>query len=312
MSLCAGESSGKVFLTGSGGTQPYQYSFDNTNYLVQDSFVNLAAGTYQYYVQDDAGCVDSTGVSISEPAVLMLNLVNEVDLLCFDVPSGSVEVLGSGGVAPYQYSIDRGMTYNTSPLFGELAEGAYNVLVQDANGCLAEVEAELEQPTDLVGDVMKTDITCFGDSNGVAEVLVMGGTLGYSFEWSNGETGPRVQNLGPGNYIAAVTDANGCQISLSTEIFEPPLFEFDSTLLDSVTCFGGSDGRLEVQVSGGLYPYTYSWSNGGTDSILMDIPGGDYTFIATDSNNCSIDTLLNVPEPEPIVINLVDAGGFLL
>lgn len=305
--LCFGESSGEVNLNASGGTQPYQYSFDNINFIAQDSFRNLPAGTYNYYLRDDNGCKDSLSITLTEPTEVVASLVDAVDLLCFDVPSGSIEIAATGGTPPYTYSRNAGQTYVVSPLFTELGVGNYTLIARDNNGCLAEVTADLNQPPDLAGDVMKMDITCFGDSNGIAEALVQGGTLGYSFEWSTGATGPRVQNLGPGNYIVAVTDANGCQISLSTEIFEPPLLEFDTAMIEDVTCFDGSDGRLEVSVTGGLPPYNFDWSNGGTDSIQMNIPAGDYTLMVSDSNNCTIDTLLVVAQPEPIVINLVDA-----
>jgi len=305
--LCFGESSGEVRLLGTGGTQPYRYSFDNVNFIVQDSFVNLAAGTYQYFIEDANGCKETTSVTIVEPNELMLSLVDAIDLLCFDVPSGSIEVSGAGGTFPYLYSIDAGQTVFNTALFTELGKGNYTVLIQDANGCLDEITADLEQPVDLVGDVMKTDISCFGDSNGVAEALVMGGTLGYTFLWSTGATGPRVQNLGPGNYIVAVTDNNGCQISLSTEIFEPPLLEFDTAMVEDVTCFDGMDGRVEVSVTGGLPPYAFDWSNGGTDSVQINIPAMDYTLTVSDSNNCTLDTLLSVVQPEPIEITLVDS-----
>jgi len=304
--LCFGESSGSVRLTGTGGTLPYRYSFDNVNFIVQDSFINLPAGNYQYYIEDKNGCKESAGITISEPTKLNLALVEAIDLMCFEVPSGSIEVEGSGGTLPYEYSKNGGQTYLNSPLFTELAKGNYTILARDFNGCLAEVTADLKQPADLVGDVMKTDITCFGDSNGVAATLVEGGTLGYSFLWSTGSTASRVEDLGPGNYIVAVTDNNGCQISLSTEIFEPPLLEFDSAMFENVTCYDGMDGSAEVSVTGGLPSYLFNWSNGATDSVLNNIPAGDYSLIVSDSNMCTIDTLLSITQPDPLEINLVD------
>ncbi|MEM6803244.1 MAG: gliding motility-associated C-terminal domain-containing protein, partial [Bacteroidota bacterium] len=304
--LCFGESSGEVRLSGSGGTFPYRYSFDNQNFVIQDSFINLAPGNYTYYIEDANSCRDSVALSIGEPAELQLSLVDAVDLLCFDIPSGSLEVSATGGTGAYNYSLDLGANFTSTPIFADLGVGNYTVIVEDANGCRDDIQADLEQPDELLGDVMKTDITCFGDSNGVAEATVSGGTLGYSFEWSTGDVGPRVTNLGPGNYIVAVTDNNGCQISLSTEIFEPPLLEFDTAMVEDVLCNGGSDGRLEVSVIGGLPPYRFNWSNGATDSIQIDISAGDYSLTVSDSNLCTLDTLLTVAEPDPIVINLVD------
>ena len=223
-----------------------------------------------------------------------------------ETPSGSITVAGDGGTLPYSFSADSGRTFTNSPSLNTLSRGSYTIIIQDANSCQAEVNATINEPPELLGDIIKTDITCFGDSNGITEALVFGGTPPYAFDWSTGATQPVLMNLGPGNYVVAVTDGNDCQISLSTEIFEPPLFEFDTSFTEDVLCFDGSDGSATISAVGGTEPYIYQWSNGGADSSIIDIPAGDYIIVVTDSNNCSISDTLTINQPEEIIIEVID------
>lgn len=74
----------------------------------------------------------------------------------------------------------------------------------------------------LTLNVSSTNITCYGANNGNASATYSGGTLPYSFSWSNGATTSSIDNLLPGNYTATVTDATGVTLSKIVSISQPP------------------------------------------------------------------------------------------
>lgn len=304
--LCFGDLNGMVRLTAVGGTAPYQYSLDGQVYFQTDSFTNLGIGNYSYFVKDANGCVDIIEVTITEPPVLMGDILSVIDVLCYETESGQISVASSGGTPPYAYSFDAGQNYGSDNTIGGLGIGNYMILIQDANGCLTEVDTSLRQPPPLAADIIPTPVTCFGDSNGRAEVIVDGGTRGYSYLWSTGGTNNRINNLGPGNYLVIVTDANDCQISVTTEIFEPPAIENDTLVFTDVTCFGASDGTAAIAVSGGAPPFSFSWTNGATDSLVTTLSAGNYVVTVTDTTGCNIMDTVDIAEPPQIESELID------
>ena len=303
---CFGDQNGAVRLTAAGGTQPYQYSIDGQVYFTTDSFTNLSAGNYQYFVKDANGCVDIIDVTITEPTALEPQITNVLDVLCYDTESGEITVNTAGGSPPYAYSLDNGQTYVTDNVFGGLGIGFVAVVVRDANGCLASIDTSLIQPNPLSAEIVPVPVSCFGDSNGTAEVIVGGGEEPYTYLWSTGATTARITGLGPGNYLTIVTDQNDCQISVTTEIFEPPLIENDTLVFTNASCFGEADGTAAIAVSGGSPPFRFSWTNGVTDSVVSNLLAGEYVVTVTDTTGCDIKDTVTISEPPQIESELID------
>ncbi|MEO1438745.1 MAG: SprB repeat-containing protein, partial [Bacteroidota bacterium] len=176
--------------------------------------------------------------------------------------------------------------------------GDYAVTVTDNNGCMIESSASITEPTELMASATGEALLCFGDSDGDIDLTVSGGTLPYTYSWDNGAgTDEDPSDLPVGDYAVTVTDNNGCTIESSASIAEP------TELIASVTgeallCFGDSDGDIDLTVSGGTLPYTYSWDNGaGTDEDPSDLTAGDYTVTVTDNNGCTIESSASITEP---------------
>src|SRR5207244_1258244 len=132
---CFGSSTGSVTVAGSGGTGPYTYSIDGTNFGNSGTFSSLAAGSYTVTVKDANGCTTTQPVTITHPASgLGSSISAQTNVACFGGSTGSVTVAGSGGTSPYSYAID-GVTFGISGTFNNLAAGPYTVTVKDANGC---------------------------------------------------------------------------------------------------------------------------------------------------------------------------------
>ena len=106
-------------------------------------------------------------------------------------------------------------------------------------------------------------MSCFGDNDGSASFSnISGGSGNYSYLWSNGDTSSTVSNLTAGNYNFILTDNNsGCQVSNSFIISEPNPSVLTIQVLDSISCFGDNNGTLFANISGGIYPYSYEWTN---------------------------------------------------
>lgn len=127
---CPGANDGSITIEASGGVAPYGYSIDGVTFQSENIFTNLPPGTYTITIRDSngPGTTGSIGpIVITEPVIPPV----EVTIVENDITI----IVGSGGVTPYQYSIDGGDTYTSTNTFTDLNDGAYFILVLDGNGC---------------------------------------------------------------------------------------------------------------------------------------------------------------------------------
>lgn len=152
------------------------------------------------------------------------------------------------------------------------------------------------------------NITCNGDENAWIDIDVTGNTNPISYLWSTGSESDSIYDLGPGSYSVSITEEDGCTYLEEFEVTEPPVLTLDTILTVDVTCFGGSDGIVELDPEGGVSPYLFSFDGitWQADSNFTTMQAGIYTFSVKDAYGC-ITTFTNVmlTEPAPIV---VDAG----
>ena len=166
-----------------------------------------------------------------------------------------------------------------------LIAGTYTVTVRDLNNCEKTLSFTIEEAGDLVVSGVPTDALCFGDNSGSIDLTVVGGTPGYTFNWSNGATTEDISGLVAGSYTVTVRDANNCEKTLSFTIGEPTDLVLSGTPSDAL-CFGDDSGSIDLTVVGGTPGYTYSWSNGATTEDISGLVAGTYTVIVLDLNNC--------------------------
>lgn len=138
---CSTSADGKITVTASGGTTPYQYSIDNgANFQAGNVFSGLAAGTYQIVVKDANGCTTVAQViSITAPQTLTMT-IQKSDVTCFGDHNGWIKVTVAGGSGQYRFSKDGGNTFTPYQVgneytFDGLIAGTYNIVVEDENGC---------------------------------------------------------------------------------------------------------------------------------------------------------------------------------
>jgi gliding motility-associated-like protein len=306
---CPGGADGRILLTAIGGKRDYEYSLDDVPFgnrlpFGDDSvYYNLLAGDYISIVQDDNGCLDSLTVTVTEPEPLSISPVVITDVDCYGAASGAIDLFGSGGTAPYQFATNLG-NFASINRIGGLREGTYTIIMRDINGCTVDSVVNISQPARLTGSITSQPVICYGDSNGVANVIPQGGTPPYRYFWSNTATTQQVFNLPPGTPTVSVTDDNGCMYVLNTEIQEPPQMQFDTTASEDASCFGIVDGQVLATASGGTDTLSYLWSNGSTDTFQV-VGAGVYQIIVTDGNGCTIEDSLEVGQPLEIIIEIM-------
>jgi gliding motility-associated-like protein len=138
-------------------------------------------------------------------------------------------------------------------------------------------------------------------------ISVSGGTPPYTITWNTIplQTGPVATNLLPGTYIATIKDQEcTSNIRYDTVVIQPSAINI-ATLVQPVSCNGGSDGSVSLQLSGTVTPApSYAWSNGATTSSISNISAGSYS-VAVTINGCTQIVPVSVAEPTPIVYTVV-------
>jgi hypothetical protein len=291
---CPGDSSGLIIVNAIGGTPPYRYDWSTGS---TDSTVleGLPTGMYSVTLSDATGCKSA----IRDIAVIAINAPLQIDfdsvqsVTCHGDSTGFVIAYVTGGNPPFSFNWSAGtqhMSIDGRDTLSSLPAGNYQVTITDATGCVGSSGiAIITQPTRLTFllDVLLHNV-CFGDSLGLIDVAVAGGTLPHSFLWSNGETTQDIENLPAGGYQLVITDSLGCAISTQTFDIDEP----DSVIIAFETANEMSmlaNGWAEVIVTGGTPPYTYLWDTTAasqTSAIAINLTSGTYHVTITDDNGC--------------------------
>ncbi len=297
---CFGDSTGFIFSFGSGGVIPYTFAID-TSLQPDGNFTNLFAGSYVITITDSSGCMDTVVANITQQTQVVPSIVNVVHADCFGSATGELEFSASGGTNPYQYSLD-GVNFQASNLFTSLPADSHQLTVQDANGCDAILWAVVNQPSGISASILnQTSPMCFGENSGNVELSANGGSLPFQFAIDGGinQSSPLFDSLYAGNHTVVITDSFGCDTTLSFTISEPAELSVGIMITDSINCYGGTDGALLAQSSGGTPAYTFLWSTspGQTDSVASNLSVGNYNVSVTDANNCTVTASYTIDEP---------------
>ncbi len=194
---------------------------------------------------------------------------------------GTISVTTIGGTPPFTFVWDNGLVGQN--LEG-LAPGVYTVTVTDANGCIQSASFIIDPfiACSLSGDILVTDVSCYGNNDGNATVIVTSGVAPYTYQWSSGETTPTISNLAAGTYILTVTDAENCTDVFFVVVGENAPLLVEITPQDTVLCEGG-----DVTLGLSNEYASYQWSNGSTEPEITVDATGFYTVQVIDENGCS-------------------------
>ncbi|MEM9022624.1 MAG: LamG-like jellyroll fold domain-containing protein, partial [Bacteroidota bacterium] len=320
-----------------GGTSPtytFEYKYDGNTLLdtLSDESVirllsrsNNAASAWSVLA---ATTLDTLGNTISAddqsgteyiPALaqtvpLTLDTISGADVTCNGFNDGQVLVSITGGVPPYSFSWSNGSdklgTTDTTDTLTGLGPGNYIVKVIDNFGDSFKDSVEINEPPLLMlGMILDSNATCHGFADGGTTVSASGGTMPYTYNWSNGMTTASITGLLAGTYTVTATDSNGCTETADTTITEPALLMLGFTVDSNATCHGFADGGTTVSASGGTGLYTYNWSNGMTTASITGLVAGTYTVTVTDNNGCTETGDTTITEPDELVLSIASQSN---
>ena len=296
---CFGANDGSLSANPTGGSAPFTYNWTNASTLATAN--SLAAGAYTVTVTDVNGCIDSASSFITSPISLVLTTAS-IDVNCNGGSDGQAGAIGIGGSPPYTYLWSNAAT--TTNITG-LVAGTYTITLTDNNGCTLSSSETIAEPTLLVASITaSTDVSCNGGSDGTATANAAGGTIPYTFAWSNAAITASINGLLAGAYTVTITDNNNCTSTSSITITEPTPLIATISSSTNVSCNGGSDGTATTMASGGTAPYTYNWSNSNTTATATLLTAATYTVTIADANGCISSTSTTISEPTPLSISL--------
>ncbi|HRG51387.1 MAG TPA: PKD domain-containing protein [Bacteroidia bacterium] len=298
---CFGGTDATATANVTGGTTPYTYSWSSGG-VTNATITGLKIGNYTVTVTDSANCKASKSVTITQPLKLTA-IASAQDETCDYLNDGSVTVAPAGGTSPYSYEWQP--TNDTTATVNNLPTGTYTVIVTDAKGCTVGTSAVVNEPLPLsiVFDP-KSNVSCFGGTDGAVIVVASGGTPNYTYNWMPGNFNvDGIFNILSGTYTVTVKDKNNCQIQDTVTIDQPSSPLSVSATSQITTCFGGGDGSATAVGAGGTAPYTYEWLPGNkTGATINNLTAGTYTVTATDSKGCTSASTIVVNEPPEITI----------
>lgn len=311
----------QLLLTANGGTAPYSYSVNGTNYLPMSGgnthTFTVPSGIYQYFVQDSFGCgsIISNQVSVDPVPPLTLTIDTSAAIInCNGETTASIRATAIGGLGNYLYELftDAALTNSiagpqTSRDFANLGAGSYYIRVVSGDCQAVSGPINIIEPTPLVVTDSFTNVTCAGLANGTITVNLSGGSGGYIYAIS-----PNLNQFDTINtftdlagsptgitYTVVAQDSNGCFEVLQYTIIEPEPVTVTATASPEI-CAGSADGSISIAVSGGTAPYSASLnSNNAADfvadqTLFTDLAAGTYVVFVRDAQGCETNVVVEI------------------
>ncbi len=316
--LCKDAANGSISLGATGGgSGTFTYSInDGVSFFSSPNFTGLLAGDYIVQVKKGDCLSEKQTVIIGEPTSnVSVQEITKSNFNGFNTQcsneyggTGSITITGTGGVAPYQYSINNGISFQTASTFSAMSAGNYEVVIRDANSCLTEPQTvNLSAPPELsVIAVVSQELSCAGSNDAEITVSGTGGVGGLQYSINNGVDFVSVDvfsSLSAGTYIVKVRDLNNCEEFTADPIIidNPDSLIINSSISNPISCFGESDGAIEVSVTNIVGEISYSWTkNGMAFANTKDISGlseGTYELTVSDSKNCPVSKEVILSQP---------------
>src|SRR6185436_14730960 len=278
---------GAITLNVTGGVAPLTFAWSNGGTTAD--LANLAGGTYHITITDANGCTLDQDVIVGQ-ATNTLAIAPAVTPAGCTAATGAITLNVTGGVAPLTFAWSNG---GTTADLANLAGGTYHITVTDANGCTLDQDVIVGQANNtLVIAPVVTPSGCSG-ATGAITLNVTGGVAPLTFAWSNGGTTADLANLAGGTYHITITDANGCTLDQDVIVGQATNTLAIAPAVTPAGC-SGATGAITLNVTGGVAPLTFAWSNGATTQDLNNIPGGTYHITVTDAGGCTLDQDITV------------------
>ncbi len=295
-------SDGGAKVTVTGGTTPYNYSWNTFPPAITDSIGGVPAGIYSVQVTDDNSCAASKSAFIVTSNAPTAIISHSQDATCGNA-DGTATVRPSGGTPPYTFEWST-IPVQTDSTAVNLLSGFYNVIIRDASNCIEIVSVKINEfPAPQIAVTDSTDASC-GNPDGTATAAAISGTGSYTFSWSSGSIGAQATGLDQGTYTVVVTDSLGCKDTAQVSIdYLPPTSSIDV----ATTCI---NMPVDFSVTSDMNPTSWSWTfddpaSGSDDSASIADPMhtfnsvGSYDVTVYLDGNCGKDTAVRTITIDP-------------
>lgn len=294
------DNDGTVTITGTGGTLPFSYSIDGTNFQTSNNFTSLKSGTYTGFIRDGNGCISSNSVTIKIDCPAVSAVAG--DETCGS-KNGTITASGSSGTPPYQYAID-GSGFSSSQNFSSLSSGDYTVTIKDGAGVLNTVSVNIKNVCPIV-TATATDGKCTASGG----IINAGGSNGYSpYQYSidgvNFQQSNVFSSLSSGDYTVTIKDSRGLTSTTTATIHNFPSPQLIVTTTDA-TCLN-NDGEILLANNGGTSPFTYSIDGINFQGVGMfdKLNTGNYAATIKDANGCTANEVAIVSLNDNLILNV--------
>lgn len=312
--LCFDDENGAIFISVSGGTEPYSYNWSNGGFT--DNILRLQGGQYQVTISDSRGCsIVSDLIDIANPDEIQITVEALGPTKCINSSNGFIDIsaLGGNGSLAYQW--------NTIPLtFTEdiidVKSSTYSVTVVDEVGCkqvLRNIALETEGIVLSAQTSILDNVQCHGDSTAAIIAILEEGDAPYDYNWSSGtkhitnELQDTLQGLPSGSYDVTITDSSGCtSVANTINLSQPEAITHTIDSIQQVLCAFDSSGWINIDIHNAVEPITIAWSdNLGNDTLLQQLPAGEYSATVIDDNGCDYQiNPITLTEPSPLTLEI--------
>jgi gliding motility-associated-like protein len=297
---CFGGSDGTVTINPpSSGTG---YTFSKDNFATQQTnpgFTGLAAApSYTFWLKDNAGCAGTVTATVNQPTQLSSTNPVVTNAKCNGSADGTITVSGSGGTAPYLYSLNGGT--NTSSNSFTVASGTHNIVITDSKGCTFTVgNIQVNQPPVLdLNIVQQKNASCNGGADGQIILSGSGGTAPYKYS----ATGFAAQNSGtfnvnPGSYTVAITDYNNCAYTAPAPAVIGLTNDMAYTPMADIIICEGTSGTLQPQTNAIQFVWkgpAITPNNTAQSSITVKPVADTFYSVTATYGRCSYNDTVNV------------------
>ncbi|MBC2838200.1 T9SS type B sorting domain-containing protein [Robiginitalea sp. SC105] len=322
---CAGEMTGSIFASASGGLGSYMYELYGDSSLSDllsgpqsnGDFNNLGTGSYWVLVTSQDCETVSGAIVIDEPAPLQVDRQESTDITCAGEDDGTITVEVSGGSGTILYAISPNLDkFDESNVFTDLEPGVYDVIAQDIYGCFLTFQFTIGEPTPLEVEATSTPEVCAGNSDGVIDIVINGGTAPYETAFNSNAPeafGPAQSTFGglaAGSYVIFVRDAQGCETNVIAEV--DPGVNLNATVTPVYECVGNiPDNYIELTLDDPTMENQVLYALDSTDPADMQLdanfaglsPGPHYLAISH-ANGCVRTIDFEIEGYEPLTLTL--------
>ena len=318
---CDNPRTGSILITPSLGTLPYTITNTLTTaagglLLASQtgngpfSWVGIEEGNYVFILSDSSGGINQDVTINVTVAGCFTAVITSSGTTCGNPNSGQVTITNNSTSSPYQYDlydsfgviVQSTNSVTTNHNFIGVVAGTYYSIVTDFGGATAQTNNTVVVSTNPItyNLLLVNNSPCSAGIGSATVTNLLGGTPGYTYSWSNGQTTPTATGLGVGSFGVTVTDSEGCMVSQTFNIGLASPLGVVSSIPTQANCFA-CDGQVVLTISGGSAPYVYQNSGGDTFTTnnlthaFTGLCGGFNSTLITDAGGCAVTSIMPIP-----------------